>query len=89
MKKMKTIGFIRPVDELGRLVLPKEIRMSFDLKPKDSVEIFTNGDEIILKKYAPSCIFCGSDKDLADFNGKPLCSSCISEIGALRPGGKE
>ena len=71
---------VRPIDELGRIVLPKEIRRSFDLSPKDSVEIFTDGDRIILQKYAPACIFCGNADDVVYFNGKRICPECLAKI---------
>ena len=71
---------VRPIDELGRIVLPKEIRRSFDLSPKDSVERFTDGDKIILQKYAPACIFCGNADDVVYFNGKRICPECLAKI---------
>lgn len=77
---MKSTGMVRPIDELGRIVLPKEIRRSFDLSPKDSVEIFTDGDRIILQKYAPACIFCGNADDVVYFNGKRICPECLAKI---------
>jgi len=77
---MKSTGMVRPIDELGRIVLPKEIRRSFDLSPKDSVEIFTDGDKIILQKYAPACIFCGNADDVVYFNGKRICPECLAKI---------
>ena len=85
---MKETGIIRPIDELGRLVLPMELRRSLDLKPKDGVEIYTEGDKIILKKYSPSCIFCGSKNELRDFRGKPVCGDCAAQIGGLDSAGK-
>lgn len=77
---MKSTGMVRPIDELGRIVLPKEIRRSFDLSPKDSVEIFTDGDRIILQKYAPACIFCGNADEVVYFNGKRICPECLAKI---------
>jgi len=81
---MKSTGMVRPIDELGRIVLPKEIRRSFDLSPKDSVEIFTDGDKIILQKYAPACIFCGNADDVVYFNGKRICSECLDKIKKMQ-----
>lgn len=57
---MKSTGIVRKIDELGRIVLPIEIRNTLDIKPKDSIEIFVDDDKIVLKKYQPSCIFCGN-----------------------------
>ena len=81
---MKSTGMVRPIDELGRIVLPKEIRRSFDLSPKDSVEIFTDGDKIILQKYAPACIFCGNADDVVYFNGKRICTECLEKIKKMQ-----
>lgn len=78
---MKATGIIRPLDTVGRIVLPKEIRRQFDLKDDtDSLEIFTDGDSIILKKYSPSCVFCGSDEDVIQFKGKNICKKCRREL---------
>ena len=79
---MKSTGMVRPIDELGRIVLPKEIRRSFDLSPKDSVEIFTDGDKIILQKYAPACIFCGDARDVSPFKGKLVCKACMAALAS-------
>ena len=81
---MKSTGMVRPIDELGRVVLPKEIRRSFDLSPKDSLEIFTDGDKIILQKYAPACIFCGNADDVVYFNGKRICVECLEKIKKMQ-----
>ena len=77
---MKALGIIRPVDELGRIVLPVETRKMMDLNPKDGVEVFIEDDKIILKKYRPSCIFCGEADGVIDFKGKKVCRSCIEAL---------
>ena len=77
---MKSTGVVRKVDELGRIVLPIEIRKILDINQKDAVEIFTDNDKIILQKYQPACIFCNNANDIIYFNGKRLCSECISKI---------
>ncbi len=77
---MKSLGIIRKVDELGRIVLPIELRRKLDIEEKDSLEIYTDGDSVILKKYEPSCIFCGSSEGIFDFSGKNICSSCAKKI---------
>ena len=79
---MKETGIIRPIDELGRIVLPMELRRSLDLKPKDGVEIFVDKDRIILKKYVPSCIFCGSTEELSIYKDKLVCASCLADLGS-------
>ena len=81
---MKSTGMVRPIDELGRVVLPKEIRRSFELSPKDSLEIFTDGEKIIIQKYAPACIFCGNADDVVYFNGKRICVECLEKIKKMQ-----
>lgn len=77
---MKETGIIRPIDELGRIVLPKEIRKNLNLNTKDGMEIYTEGERIILKKHMPNCIFCGSDNDLINFQDKLICPACLGEL---------
>ena len=79
---MKSTGVVRKVDELGRIVLPKELRKILDINEKDSIEIFTDNDMIILQKYQPACIFCNNINDIVYFNGKRVCSECISKLKA-------
>lgn len=78
---MKSLGIVRRIDHVGRIVLPKELRRMFDLEDnEDAVEIFVEDDKIILKKYEPCCIFCDSADDIVDFNGKRVCKSCIEKM---------
>ena len=77
---MKSTGIVRKIDELGRIVLPIELRRTFNLAYKDSVEIYTDDDKIILKKFQRSCIFCGAEEDLIDYKGKSVCAGCASEL---------
>lgn len=77
---MKSTGVVRKVDELGRIVLPIEIRKSLDINVKDPVEIFVDNERIVLQKYYPACIFCGNADDIVFFNGKRICSACLEEI---------
>ena len=80
---MKSTGIVRKVDELGRIVLPIEMRRTLDIAEKDSLEIYVEGTSVILKKYKPSCIFCDSNKDVGEFKGKNVCARCGRE-GAER-----
>ena len=80
---MKSTGIVRKVDELGRIVLPIELRRTMCIDVKDSLEIYVDGDSIILRKYEPSCIFCGNAKDIVNFKGKNVCSACARELGML------
>lgn len=80
---MKPTGISRPVDNLGRIVLPKEIRDSFDIKPKDLVEISIQGDKIILRKCSTACIFCDSDEELVSYEDRKVCKKCIMHFMSL------
>ena len=77
---MKSTGVVRRIDELGRIVLPIEIRRSLDINVKDPVEIFIDNERIILQEYSPSCIFCGDADNIVFFNGKRICAKCLEEI---------
>lgn len=77
---MKSTGIVRKVDTLGRVVIPIELRETMGIAIKDSMEIFTEGDEIILRKYAPGCIFCGEMTDVSTFRGKPVCKNCAASM---------
>lgn len=80
---MKSIGIVRKIDELGRVVLPIELRRTLNIDIKDPVEIFVEGDLIILKKYEPACIFCGEATNVENFRGKNVCKSCAKELGGI------
>lgn len=77
---MKSTGIVRKVDDLGRIVLPRELRKVLDIHEKDELEIFVDGDYIMLQKYQPSCIFCGSGEQIRQYKGKNICQSCISDL---------
>lgn len=77
---MKSTGIVRKVDELGRIVLPIELRRVMDIQIKDSLEIMTEDDRIILKKYEPSCVFCFSKENLEEFKGRCICKKCREEL---------
>ncbi|MBI9013826.1 MAG: AbrB/MazE/SpoVT family DNA-binding domain-containing protein [Clostridiales bacterium] len=77
---MKSTGIVRKVDELGRVVIPKELRKTLMIEEKDALEIFTEGDKIILRKYEPHCILCGEARNTTNIKGKLICDGCISEI---------
>lgn len=80
---MKSTGITRQIDELGRFVLPIEIRRALDLKEKDALEIFTDEGRIILQKYQPACSFCSNADDIVLFAGKRICKSCLAELKKL------
>lgn len=77
---MKSTGIVRRVDELGRIVLPIELRRTLEISEKDALEIYVDGDAVVLKKYEPSCIFCGNAKDVVNFKGRNICPACIKEL---------
>ncbi len=77
---MKATGIVRRIDDLGRLVLPIELRRVMGIEIKDYVEIYVDDDSIILKKYAPACIFCGSADDLQMHMGRKVCLECVKKM---------
>ena len=77
---MKATGIVRKVDELGRIVIPIELRRSLGIEEKDSLEIYVNEDTVILKKYEPACVFCGKSKNVTQFHGKNICEDCMEEL---------
>lgn len=78
---MKSLGIVRKIDELGRIVLPIETRRALGLNAGDGAEIFVEGDNIILRKYEPACIFCGSADDIIMYEGKKICRCCVEKLG--------
>ncbi|MCD3206801.1 AbrB/MazE/SpoVT family DNA-binding domain-containing protein [Clostridium botulinum C] len=78
---MKNTGVVRKVDQLGRVVLPKELRRILDIiENETSMEIFIEGEQIILKKYQPACIFCGNARDVINYKGKNICKECLQKL---------
>ncbi len=80
---MKSTGVVRKVDELGRIVLPIELRKMMSINEKDAVEIFTDGDSIVLRKYQPSCVFCNDAADVVYFGDKRVCRRCLEKLKTL------
>ena len=77
---MKSTGFVKKIDNLGRILIPKELRSSLEIEDKDALEIFVDGDRIVLQKYQPACIFCNSADDIVFFEGRRICASCLSKL---------
>ncbi len=77
---MKSTEIVRRVDDLGRVVIPKETRQIFSINEKDALEIFTDEDMILLKKYSPGCMFCNNVKNLTVFKGKHICEDCRQDL---------
>ena len=77
---MKATGIVRKVDELGRIVLPIELRRTLDIAERDPLEIYVEGTSIILKKHQAACVFCGSAKNVTEFKGKNVCAACLAEL---------
>ena len=80
---MKSTGVVRKVDELGRIVIPIELRRNLSIAEKDALEIYFDGESIILKKYEPACIFCGNAKDIKVYQGKNICPECLNTLANL------
>ena len=83
MSVLKSTGIVRKVDELGRIVLPIEMRRTLGIEEKDSLEIYVEGESVILRKYQPTCIFCESTRNLVALNGKNVCPDCVKKLGEL------
>ena len=77
---MKSTGIVREVDRAGRIVLPIELRRTLEIEENDSLEIFTEDNMIILRRYEPACIFCGNAKDVVYFKDKRVCQDCLKEL---------
>ncbi|MBQ6430744.1 MAG: AbrB/MazE/SpoVT family DNA-binding domain-containing protein [Oscillospiraceae bacterium] len=77
---MKSTGIVRRVDELGRVVLPIELRRTLEIEERDQLEIMLEDDRIVLRKYQPTCVFCGAEADLLEYRGKRICGKCLKEI---------
>ncbi|QAY65023.1 AbrB/MazE/SpoVT family DNA-binding domain-containing protein [Paenibacillus protaetiae] len=81
---MKPAGVVRKVDQLGRIVLPKSLRKRYQMNEGDPVEILVQGDHIILERYRPRCVFCGSMDEVAEFKDRHLCSVCMTEMAYIK-----
>lgn len=77
---MKSTGVVRKVDELGRVVIPIELRRTLGIAEKDALEIYVDREKIILKKYEPACIFCGNAENVEHFRGKNICKECAAAM---------
>ena len=80
---MKDTGIVRKIDELGRIVLPIELRRDMGIEEKDALSILTDGEHIVLKKHSSSCFICGEEHGLVDFEGKYICKNCVHGIAVL------
>ena len=80
---MKSTGIVRKVDELGRIVIPMELRNQFQIAEKDPIEIFVDGSSIVLKKYEKACLFCNNTKKLSNYKDKLICNKCLAQIKKL------
>lgn len=80
---MKSTGIIRKLDELGRVVIPIELRNKFNISEKDPIEIYVEGSNIILKKYESNCVFCGKSTNLTEYKDKQICLNCLNKLSAM------
>ena len=80
---MKSTGIVRKVDELGRVVIPIEIRNKFDIAEKDPIEIYVDGSSIVLRKHESNCVFCGNTKNLITYKDRLVCSKCTQKLASL------
>lgn len=77
---MSDTGIVRRVDDLGRVVIPMELRRTLGIRVKDPISIHVEGERIILQKHVDSCVICGDTEETALFKGRPLCTACVREI---------
>jgi len=77
---MKSTGIVRKVDELGRVVIPIELRRTLQIGERDALEIYVDGEKIVLRKYEPACIFCGSANGVKIYREKNICTNCLEEM---------
>ncbi|MBZ4687815.1 MAG: AbrB family transcriptional regulator, transcriptional pleiotropic regulator of transition state [Clostridia bacterium] len=77
---IKSTGIVRKVDELGRIVIPIELRRTLGIEERDALEIYVDDETIILKKYEPACVFCGSAEEVSNFKGKNVCKQCARSM---------
>ena len=77
---MKSTGIIRKVDDLGRIVLPIELRRVLDISERDELEIYMENDRIILQKFEPACLFCSSSRSLVSYRRKNVCQECVRKL---------
>lgn len=84
---IKSTGIVRKLDELGRFVIPIELRRTLNIDDKDKLEIYVEDDKIILKKYMPSCAFCANAEDITVYKGKNICRECLAELAVLQSNG--
>ncbi|WP_058301721.1 AbrB/MazE/SpoVT family DNA-binding domain-containing protein [Gorillibacterium timonense] len=80
---MKATGIVRRIDDLGRVVIPKEIRSTMGITEGEPLEIFVDGDRIIFRKYTPGCVLCGSTEQLQSVSGKLICRQCVLGIALV------
>lgn len=80
---MKSTGIVRKVDELGRIVIPIELRRTLDIAEKDPIEIFVDEDRVVLRRYNPACIFCDETAGITNYKGKNVCPNCIRKLKDL------
>jgi len=77
---LKATGIVRKIDELGRIVIPVELRRTMGIDNKDPIEILVDGENVILKRYEPACVFCGNKNNVQRFHGKIVCSECAANM---------
>ena len=81
---MKATGIIRKIDNLGRIVIPKEIRNTLKIEDNAALEIFTDNNSIVLKRSDDFCLICGSSKNIIKYKNKPICKNCIGQLNNIK-----
>ncbi|MDE7390450.1 MAG: AbrB/MazE/SpoVT family DNA-binding domain-containing protein [Lachnospiraceae bacterium] len=81
---MKRAGDLCKIDNLGRIVIPARLRKKYDFKQNDTLELFMDNDCLVMKKYIPTCIFCGKDEEIVEFQNKFVCKTCVNELEQIK-----
>jgi transcriptional pleiotropic regulator of transition state genes len=80
---MKSTGIVRRIDDLGRIVVPMELRRTLGIGDRDALEVYVEGSAIVLKKYEPACLFCGDARDVINYRGHNICKQCLEAMKKL------
>jgi len=80
---MNDTGIVRRVDDLGRIVIPMELRRTLGINVKDPISILVDGDKIILQKHHDTCSICGNTEGVVEVKGRAVCADCVKTIKSI------
>lgn len=81
---MKSTGIVRKLDELGRVVLPVELRRRLGIDIRDAMELKVDGCYVVLQEYKPRCTFCKSTENVVEKKDKLICENCLNDLINLK-----